>query len=217
MRPTVTGYVVEYITEKIISGEMSSGQQIRQEALAREMQVSRVPVREALLQLEADGLVTIHTHRGAVVAEMSVEDATDVFEARSVLEAHLLEKAVQLASFDDLEEIKRAMNAYDDAIEVGASPAVLSSLNREFHLALVAPSHRPRSLTVIRTLYRSIDRYLGVQIRPKLAQIAAVKDHHAIFDAYTSRDVPGLRKLCRQHSDDAFASITDSLQARMVG
>ena len=85
-RQTVTGSVAEELRRRIVSGEYAGGEPIRQEALASELGVSRIPIREALLQLEAEGLVVIHTHKGAVVASLTPEDAVDLFEARLALD-----------------------------------------------------------------------------------------------------------------------------------
>ena len=70
-RHTVTSSVAEELRRRIVTGEYAGGEQIRQEAVADELGVSRIPIREALLQLESEGLVVIHTHKGAVVASLS--------------------------------------------------------------------------------------------------------------------------------------------------
>src|SRR5689334_19791540 len=85
-RDTVTSTVASLIRQRIISGEFPGGHQIKQEAVASELGVSRIPVREALVQLESEGLVVIHTHRGAVVAELTIDDAVDIFDSRLLLE-----------------------------------------------------------------------------------------------------------------------------------
>ncbi len=70
-RRTVTSDVADVIRQQIIDGTYKGGEQVRQEALAAELGVSRIPVREALLQLEAEGPLQVHTHRGAMVAALS--------------------------------------------------------------------------------------------------------------------------------------------------
>src|SRR5580765_1714679 len=93
-RQTVTGSVAEELRRRIVGGKYVGGDQIRQEALAAELGVSRIPIREALLQLEAEGLVVIHTHKGAIVASLTPEDAADLFEARLLVEPVVVKKAV---------------------------------------------------------------------------------------------------------------------------
>lgn len=212
-RPTVTKMVATYITEKIISGELPGGQPIRQEAIAKELGVSRVPIREALLQLEADGLVQIQTHRGAVVSSLSREDAIDVFDTREILELFLIQKAVGAATQRDYDAIQAVLDRYDMAIRQGGEPAQLSQINWDFHIALLEPSQRPRSLSVLRMLYISLDRYLQLQIQPKEAQRAAVKDHRAMFEAYTRRDTREVTRFLKTHMALAYEEVLTRLEA----
>ncbi|MFQ3288887.1 MAG: DNA-binding GntR family transcriptional regulator, partial [Alteromonadaceae bacterium] len=87
---TRTQLVVEILREQIINGEIKAGQALRQAALAEELNVSRIPVREALLQLEAEGLVSFEPHRGATATDLSSDQIDELFELRAMLEADLL-------------------------------------------------------------------------------------------------------------------------------
>src|SRR5690348_10896665 len=85
-RQSLTSAVAETLRERIVRGEIKEGEQLRQDAIATELAVSRIPVREALRQLEAEGLITIVPHRGAVVSLLSTEEIEEIFEMRAVLE-----------------------------------------------------------------------------------------------------------------------------------
>jgi DNA-binding GntR family transcriptional regulator len=135
-RHTVTGSVAEELRRRIVSGEYEGGEQIRQEAVAAELGVSRIPIREALLQLESEGLVVIHTHKGAVVASLSPEDAIDLFEARLILESMLVKKAIEAATLADVAHIAACLAEYEKAVKNGADPETLSRLNWAFHTAM---------------------------------------------------------------------------------
>jgi DNA-binding GntR family transcriptional regulator len=210
-RQTVTAMVADYIASKIIAGDYPGGHQIRQEAIAAELGVSRIPVREALLQLEADGLVVIRTHRGAVVSDLSADDAIDLFDARLLLEPFLVRKAMARMTDEDIANVGRALQQYEDAIPRG-DPKELSRLNWAFHTAILAPSMRPRSLAVLQTLYNSADRYLRLQIEPLKAQTKALHEHRDIFEAYRSRDVVATSKLLKKHVADAAEEIVSQLK-----
>ena len=211
-RQTVTAMVAEYIAARIIGGDYPGGHQIRQEAIAAELGVSRIPVREALLQLEADGLVVIRTHRGAVVSELSADDAIDLFDARLLLEPFLVEKAIAHASDQDIAAIEKSMRAYEAAIARGDDPKDLSRLNWAFHTALLEPSMRPRSMAVVQTLYNSADRYLRLQIEPAKAQAKALQEHRELFEAYRRRDIAETARLLRKHIADAAGEIVSQLR-----
>lgn len=210
-RQTVTAMVAEYIAAKIIGGDYPGGHQIRQEAIAAELGVSRIPVREALLQLEAEGLVVIRTHRGAVVSDLSADDAIDLFDARLLLEPFLVKKAIARLSNQDIANVERALRDYEAAIARG-DPKELSRLNWAFHTALLEPSMRPRSMAVLQTLYSSADRYLRLQIEPLKAQTKALQEHRDIFEAYRLRDAVETSRLLKKHVADAAEEIVSQLK-----
>jgi len=211
-RQTVTAEVADELRRRIVSGEYSGGDQIRQEALAAELGVSRIPIREALLQLEAEGLVVIHTHRGAVVAKLTADDAVDLFEARLALESTLLRKAVDVATPDDHARVAACLSRYEKAISEGASPEVLSSLNWDFHTALCEPANRPRTLAILLSLYTATDRYLRLQIDRPAAKKKALDDHRAIFAAYRRNKAPLAMKLIADHINGAYEDVMRRLR-----
>src|SRR3954462_13104423 len=93
-RQTIASMTVEALRERILRGDYPEGEPLRQDALADELGVSRIPVREALRQLEAEGLVTFNPHRGAVVSSLSLDEIVELFELRADIECDLLARAV---------------------------------------------------------------------------------------------------------------------------
>src|SRR5438874_11719461 len=93
-RQTVAGMTVDALRERILRGDYPEGEPLRQDALADELGVSRIPVREALRQLEAEGLVTFSPHRGAVVSSLSLDEIVELFELRAEIETDLLARAI---------------------------------------------------------------------------------------------------------------------------
>jgi DNA-binding GntR family transcriptional regulator len=212
-RQTVTGSVAEELRRRIVSGEYAGGEQIRQEAVAEELGVSRIPIREALLQLESEGLVVIHTHKGAVVASLSPEDAVDLFEARLVLESMLLRKAVEAAADDDIARIAASLAEYERAVRNGSDPETLSRLNWAFHTALCEPARRPRMIAILLSLYTATDRYLRLQIERPEAKAKALQDHRAIYEAFSARRSAAAAKLIKAHISGAYDDVMRHLAA----
>ncbi len=103
-RKTIASTVVEILREKIISHEIKGGQPLRQDALAKEFNVSRIPVREALLQLEAEGLVQFAPHKGAVATQISANEVDELFELRVLLECDVLCRALKFISDEELDK-----------------------------------------------------------------------------------------------------------------
>ena len=87
---SVGAMVYDVLRDAILSGVFEPGQKLRQETLAEAIGVSRVPVRSALIQLEADGLVEMQDRKGAVVRSLTVEQVTEIYELRQLLEEHAL-------------------------------------------------------------------------------------------------------------------------------
>jgi DNA-binding GntR family transcriptional regulator len=210
-RHTVTATVLELMRDRIVEGVYPGGQQIRQEAIAEEFGVSRIPIREALVQLEAEGFVQIHTHKGAVVAQLTVDDAIDIFEARLVLEPSILRQAVTKATAEDIDRVRGALLEYERGVANDASPAQLSQLNWTFHKALSSASGRWRSLAVLSSLYKSADRYLRLQIDNTEARLNALEDHRAITAAFVQRDAALAQRLLARHISGARDDVTKSL------
>lgn len=211
-RKTVADSVAEYITRKIITGDYPGGHAVRQEAIAAELGVSRIPVREALLQLEAEGLIVNRPHRGAVVADLSVEDAVELFDARILFEPYLVKHSIAHATAAEIAKVAEILQEYEKAIVSHTDAAELSRLNWAFHTALLEPSRRPRSMSLVQTLYNSADRYLRLQIEPLAAQAKALKEHHVIFEAFSNRDAVATSRLLKQHIRDASEEIIEQIQ-----
>ena len=117
-RQSLSAAVLERLREKILTGELREGEQLRQEAIAAEFEISRIPVREALSHLAAEGLVTIIANRGAVVTSLSPEEIVETFETRAVLECHMLRKAMPNFQEKDFRRAEEILVQFEQALEV---------------------------------------------------------------------------------------------------
>jgi DNA-binding GntR family transcriptional regulator len=215
-RQTVTSSVADVVRRRIIDGTYGSGFQLRQDSLATELGVSRIPIREALLQLEAEGLVEIHTHKGALVSALSVSDAQDLFDARAALEPMIARIAVRNATPKEIDKISACLKDYREAIERQASPEEISHLNWQFHRAMCEPANRPRSMQILGALHSSTDRYLGMQINLRGAANKALIDHETLLDAFVRRDEEMLIDNLMEHIRSAESSVIRALQNELL-
>ena len=145
VKRTIADQVAELIRQRILSGQLKGGQPIRQEHLAAELGVSRIPLREALKQLAAEGFVTITSHKGAVVAELSIQEVEELFEIRLRLETWLLQLAIPAMTDRDLAALDRNM-------EEQRRPDILphwGDVNWRFHEIMYLPANRPISLKLL--------------------------------------------------------------------
>ncbi|MCP9760840.1 GntR family transcriptional regulator [Aquitalea sp. S1-19] len=162
-RQTLTSAVTESLRKRILLGEFADGQQLRQEALSNEYGVSRVPVREALRQLEAEGLIQIIDHKGALVSKLSFEDVQELLEIRAMLESSVLMASIPRQTQEDLDLAEQTLKAFELAL-AEHDVKQWGELNSRFHLALYRSADRPNTLSLIESLHNKTDRYTRMQI-----------------------------------------------------
>lgn len=152
---TRTQLVVETLREKILSGEIKAGQPLRQAALAEELNVSRIPVREALLQLEAEGLVSFEPHKGATATELTANQVDELFELRAMLEADLLASSIPHISDEKLDEATELLSRLDKALGKENAANTWSELNSDYHNCLYSGANRPQTQDLVNTLNKN--------------------------------------------------------------
>src|SRR5215211_5143679 len=118
-RQTIASMTVEALRERILRGVYPEGEPLRQDALADELGVSRIPVREALRQLEAEGLVTFSPHRGAVVSTLSLSEVEELFELRADIECDLLCRAIPRMTVEQLDRANDVLDEFERALKAG--------------------------------------------------------------------------------------------------
>lgn len=198
-RKTVTSSVVDILREKIISHEIQGGEPLRQDALATLLNVSRIPIREALLQLEAEGLVQFAPHKGAVATKVSVDEVDELFNLRALLECDLLAKALPKMTEDDLKKSEAVLAQFDELLKPGADIHAWGELNWQFHKSLYAPADLKRTLGIVRQLHTHCDRYLRMEIQLIADYGRAEKEHHMLLDLCKKHDKRAARKCLREH------------------
>ena len=197
-RQTVTHQATEALRERILRGMYSDDTPLRQDALAAELGVSRIPIREALRQLEAEGLVVFNPHRGAVVSSLSVDEIDELFELRSQIESDLVRRAVSRTTAEDVSRAKEILKAYEAAFR-SAEVTEWGKLNWEFHSTLYAPADRPFTMAIIQRLHQQSDRYLRMQLVLTHGESRAIDEHRGILAAVAAHDTKQAAALMRQH------------------
>ena len=211
-RQTLTGMTLDALRERILRGAFPEGEPLRQDAIAEELGVSRIPVREALRQLEAEGLVTFHPHRGAVVTTLSLDEITELFELRADIESDLLRRSIPLMKPADHRLATEILDAYETALHTG-KVAAWGELNWQFHSSLYAPSNRLFTLGIVGKLHQHSDRYLRMQLSLTHGESRARSEHRAILAAVRKRDTVKAPTLMRAHILDAGRSLVSFLEA----
>lgn len=197
-RQTVTHQATEALRERILRGVYADNTPLRQDALAAELGVSRIPIREALRQLEAEGLVVFNPHRGAVVSSLSVEEIDELFELRAQIESDLVRRAIVRTRTEHVSRAKEILKAYEAAFRTG-EVGEWGKLNWEFHSTLYAPANRPFTMAIIQRLHQQSDRYMRMQLVLTHGESRAIDEHRAILASVAAQDVKEASSLMRQH------------------
>jgi DNA-binding GntR family transcriptional regulator len=210
-RQTIAGMTVEALRERILRGDYPEGEPLRQDALADELGVSRIPVREALRQLEAEGLVTFNPHRGAIVSVLSLAEIDELFELRADIECDLLRRAIPRMTAPQLDRATDVLNEFEAALETGEA-ARWGPLNWHFHSALYAPANRIFTMGVLQKLHQQSDRYFRMQVLLAHGGERANEEHRAIAAAVGKKDITLACDLMHAHILGAGTSLVAWLE-----
>ncbi|MEO8452745.1 MAG: GntR family transcriptional regulator [Gemmatimonadota bacterium] len=187
------------LREAILSGRFSDLQPLRQEDLATQLGVSKIPVREALRQLEAEGLVTFYPNRGVVVTTLSAAESDAIAEMRVALETLAIRHAIDGLSPRDLRVAASALDDLDHETDV----ARWSRHNWDFHARLYAPCGRPLLLSTIQGLHTRVDRYIRLVLSTLGHQAQSQREHRGLLDACSRRDIAGAVQVLTEHIEGA--------------
>jgi DNA-binding GntR family transcriptional regulator len=202
-RQSLSAAVVERLTEKILSGELREGEQLRQDAIATEFQTSRIPVREALSHLAAEGLITIVPNRGAVVSALSPDEIMQLFETRAVLECYMLRCAIANMRDEDLQHAADILRQYEQSLENDSDVKSWGRWNWSFHSALYAPANRPVMMSLLKKLNINCDRYTRLHLVFTRDLRRAGPAHRELLDVCKTKDADIAVAALWKHITDA--------------
>lgn len=212
-RVSIVDSIADRLRDRILSNDLPEGYQLRQEAVAEEYSVSRMPVREALRQLEAQGLVVFHPHRGAVVSRLKPAEIEELYDLRALIETDLVRRATPLATPADHRASEAALEA-SEAIYEQRDVGRWGELNWRFHEALYRPANRDRSLAIARTLNFNTDRYIRLQLSLTGRSIERTKqEHRDLFEAYRTGDGEEAARHLHAHLVHARDALMNRLRA----
>ncbi len=194
MNATIADTIYQALSQKIITGDLAAGEKLRQDHIARDFETSHVPVREALLRLEAHGLAKSEPRKGMRVTALDPAEVREVIEMRVALESLALQHSAQNMTPTAL---KLADLARKDCDEADSMPQ-WEARNRIFHRAILTPCGLPRLLHAIDDLHIASARHLFAHWRPKWMQRIDT-DHAAIIQALKSKDVSAATSILVRH------------------
>ncbi len=206
---TATEFVEATLRNAILTGRLRGGMPLRQEDLAASFGVSRMPIREALRQLEAQALLDFVPHKGAVVTEISAVDAADIYAIRLALEPAVLERSIPHLTEADFERAGDLIAEMDSE----GNPGRMGELNRRFHMTLYGAAGRPKLIALTESYLASFDRYLRFQLTAKGRAHLSQDDHREMLVAAKQGDAKRAIETLRRH----LGAAADNIAAFFAG
>lgn len=191
------------LRDEIISGHMKAGDSIRQEYIAKVFNVSRIPVREALKRLEAQGLVKNERYKGAVVSSLSDEEIEEIFTLRANLEPLIIKRSVENIRPETLKQARRYCEEFSDEMDA----AKWGEWNRLFHETLYQDANYPFHMKTVREAIDRVDSYIRAQLVLTHGMTKARSEHLEILSACEQGDADRAGEMTRQHIEGAYRSL----------
>jgi DNA-binding GntR family transcriptional regulator len=211
---TIAERAADELRRKIMSGELPEGFQLRQDALAAEFGISRIPVREALLQLEGEGLVRIVPHKGAVVSELSLDEISELFMLRGLLEPVLLKKSAPKLTQADFAELDAILAEYRQELRAQHSSR-WGELNTRLHGLLMSRADQPRTAAIVAGLLQQTDRYTRLQLSMSVESCRRAEEEHGeLVRLCKTGDVRAAAALLKKHIDHACDELEKFVSSR---
>jgi DNA-binding GntR family transcriptional regulator len=204
---TVAEQVANVLREAIASGTLKAGTALRQDELAEQFGFSRMPIRDALRQLEAEGIVSIHPTKGAHVARMDGAEISEIYAVRELLECEALRLSIPALLDGNLDEAEQVLDQIDAERNVGRWGA----LNLTFHRLLYAACGNQRLLGLIEAHHNAADRYVRILLSNLDHRTRSQAEHRDLLAACRQHDgkkaVSVLRRHLREGSDTLVNAI----------
>ena len=210
-RRTASEAVAESLRSAIQSGQLEDGAELNQVALAEHFGVSRVPVREAMRQLQAEGWITARPHHRAVVQSLSPERILEMIELRALLEAHLMSKSIPKIGAPRLARLERLCDQMDRLTDHER----WLELNRAFHRELYEDSGAETTIEIIEQLSAQVERYVRTR-GPGIERAGeAGAEHRAIVDAIRAGDARAAKRLIEAHIEHTRHVVADRIEEKV--
>ncbi|OQB48391.1 MAG: HTH-type transcriptional regulator McbR [Firmicutes bacterium ADurb.Bin153] len=195
---TIRELVYNTLKQAIFEGELKDGDRLVEKELSLRLGVSRTPVREALRQLESDGLIEYVPRKVVVVRGITQEMAAEIFAIREALEVAAIPFIVQRITPEEIEELYKLIEESEGLME-GSSVTEFLSVAKRFNDTLIQASRMPHIIKLVETYQGYQHAFRRVTLSKTLRKPSALQEHKAILKAVEARDAELAEKLMRQH------------------
>lgn len=208
---TLSDQLVEAMRERILSSVLVPDQPIRQDVLAAELGVSKIPLREAMARLEQEGLVRSHAHRGFFVCALSTAELEEVYALRLKLEPDAVVLASERATDAERAAAEQVLATLDRVTTKHGEG--VGAFNRAFHLALIRPCGQPTTISFLERLQVLSERYVRKHLEALGRDERANEEHRQILKAWLGRKSTKIHDLTLRHVEKTLRDLRQQLDS----
>jgi DNA-binding GntR family transcriptional regulator len=212
VRQSLPDVIAADLRQRILSGDLAEGELIRQELLAEEYDVSRMPIREALKRLDAEGLVVFTNNRGATVTKHTLEEIAEIFDVRMMLEVDLFTRAIPLMQDEHFQLCESILKEMEVSYQSG-DVAAWGPLNAEYHGALYAAADRKLTSNLLERASLQSNRYVSMHIDQLKNATKAEQDHSELLTLARKRNVTAAAEKLRSHIESTKFQVLEWIAA----
>jgi DNA-binding GntR family transcriptional regulator len=205
--------IANTIRVSIIRGKLKPGERLLEPIVAEQLGVSRTPIREAFFQLESEGLVEVMPRKGAVVSDISVTNAEELYIVRSVLEGLATRLTCNKISDKLLDKLKSINDKLFERVKEESNNFIeITELNNEFHDIINRSAYNDKLYQTIELLRKQTTRYTFMYLSTLFRLRVSVEEHEEIIKALTKKDVEESEKVMRKHIENAGKELCDYIR-----
>ena len=207
--------IANTIRSSIIRGKLKPGERLLEPILAEQLEVSRTPIREAFFQLESEGLVEVMPRKGAVVSDISVTNADELYMVRSVLEGLSARLTSQKITDELLDKLKNINKKLFECLKESSNNFVeITELNNEFHNIINHSACNEKLYQTIDLLRKQTSRYTYIYLSTLFRLKFSVEEHEEIIKALSEKDTEGAEKFMRKHIENAGKELCEYIRKK---
>lgn len=193
---TLRERILSAIRAAIVNGQIRQGTRIMEPELAERFGISRTPIREAIRQLESEGLISVIPRKGAIVAFISPQDVSNFYELKMILEGHAARLAAKNLTENDLTKME-TVNRQIEAASVKKNPGRVLDLHNEFHEIFLRACGNDKLHAIVQSLDMQFQPYRLIPAMPGRVK-GSIRQHTEIIEAFRRKDAARAEELVRK-------------------
>lgn len=203
--------IADILRENIISENINPGEKVNEYQVAKLLNISRPPIREAFRLLAAEGLITLVPRKGAFVSKLSVQEVKEIYEMKSMMESFAIRLAIPIIDEKEVSELDSINNLMEEKIKQNNFKAILK-LNVEFHREMIKMSENEKLAHFYESIVLPIRRYQRIGLSAPTSWEVSLKEHKGIVQAIKSKNIVLAERLTREHTMSATHRVIKRLR-----